>query len=152
VPAALNDRFYPILLSRTDEPVTDAELDAFFTKLAMLADEGIRKGERYVVIVLNDPTKFSPAGRRKVAEMQAHYVTPRRNDVTLAAFIPIDNAFVRGAVTALRWVSPDIVKSVQFVPTVDAALREALATLEANGTPFTGDLPALRRALATGVA
>jgi hypothetical protein len=147
VPAALDDQFYPILLSRFDEPVTEGELDSYFQKLVVLADEGIRRKNRYVVIVLNDPTTFSAAGRKKVAAAQARYMTPKRDDVTLAAFIPVDNPIVRGAVTALRWVSPEIAKSIHCVPTLEAALKNAIASLEANSTPFTGNLYELRRTM-----
>jgi hypothetical protein len=147
VPAALNDRFYPILLSRFDEPVTVGEIDAYFQKLVPLADDGIRRGKRYVVIALNDPSKFTAATRKKVAAAQARYMTPKRDDVTLAAFIPIDNPIIRGAVTALSWVSPEIAKSIRCVPTLEAALNDALALLDANTTPFTGNLHDLRRTL-----
>jgi hypothetical protein len=148
---ALIETFYPILVSKTDESVTEEELEVFFRRFAELADQAIRSGTRHVVIVLNDPSKFTPAARKRVAEAQARHVTPARNDVTLAAFVPIDSALARGALTAIRWVSPDLVKHVRFVPTTEAALRAALAVLEEQGTPFTGDEKALRVALGLSV-
>jgi hypothetical protein len=147
VPAKLNEAFYPILLTQTDEPISDEELEAFFSRLARLADEAIKKSERYVVIVLNDPLKFTPAARKKLSAVQARYITKERNDVTLAAFIPVDNAIVRGAVTALGWVAPDLTKAIRFVRDHETALHEALAMLEARGTPYAGDLKALTSAV-----
>lgn len=147
VPAELNDTFYPILLSRMEEPLAPGETDAYFQKLVALADACLRTGERYVVIVTSDVVKFGAAGRKQVAEAETRYLTPARNGVTLAAYVPVDNAFVRGAVTALRWISPEIVKSIRVVASLELALHEALRTLHGNGTPFTGELAGLRRAL-----
>jgi hypothetical protein len=147
VPTELNDRFYPILLSRLEDPTTTGEIETFFRKLAALADAGIRKHERYVVIVTSNVLKVSPALRKQVAEVQRRILTPERNEVTLAAFVPIDNSFVRGAVTALGWIAPDMMQSVQVVASLQLALDEALRVLQANGTTFRGDRAALRSAL-----
>jgi hypothetical protein len=147
VGATLDDTFYPILLSRLDQPVVRAEAEAYFQKLAALADRAIRRGERYVVIVLSDVGGFSPAGRKVMAEAHASYVTPERNAATLTALVPVDNAIVRGAVTAFRWVAPQLVSSLRPVRSLDAAIDEALHILDENGAPFRGDLQGLRRAL-----
>jgi len=132
VPAVLDDMFYPVLLSSMQEPLARAELDAYFSKLVVLADEGILRRRKYVVIVIGDVTHFTATGRRQVADAQARFMTAERNDVTLAAFIPIDNSFVRGALTALRWLSPEVVKSVRLVPSLEIALSEALSMLESE--------------------
>jgi hypothetical protein len=147
VPATLNDAFYPVLLSRLDDPLTRREVEAYFQKIAALADKGRRKGEQYVVIVLNDVTKFTAANRKQVAEVQALYLTPEQNAVTLAAFIPIDNALVRGALTALGWFAPEMAKSTRPVASLEVALEEALRLLETKGFPFNGNRKLLRLAL-----
>jgi hypothetical protein len=150
VPASLNDQFYPVLLSSISEPLKEGDLDGYFTKLVGLADRALRKGERYVVIVTNEVDALSAAGRKQVMATQARLLTPERNDVTLAAFMPLDNAFARGVVTAIRWVAPEIVKSIRFVPNLEQAMLSAIELLEAHGTPFRGDRLALRRALGVG--
>jgi hypothetical protein len=147
VPAELYDVFFPVLLSTMQEPLADAELQAYFTKVAAIADTGLRTGTRHVVIVLNDVTKFTAAARKQVANAQARYITREQVAATLVAYVPNDSAFARGLVTAMRWISPEIVARIEFVASLDIALRKALSMLAANGTPFTGDEPALRRAL-----
>ena len=147
VPAELNDRFYPILLSRMDDPVTSAEAEAYFEKLIVLADEGIRSGRKYTVITTSNIMKFTAASRKHVADAQARYLSADRNDVTLAAFLPIDNSVIRGMMTAFRWVAPRLLQYVHVVPSLEAALDDALRALADNGTPFKGDLQALRRVL-----
>jgi hypothetical protein len=147
VTAELNTDFYPILLSRFEEPLAAGQTDAYFRKLIALADAAIVKGERYVVVITSDAMKFGAAGRRQVAEAETRYLTPARNEVTLAAFVPIDNAFVRGGLTALRWIAPETVKAIRTVASLEVALDQALRVLEENGTPFKGELVALRRAL-----
>jgi hypothetical protein len=147
VSAVLDDSFYPILLSSMTEPVVREEVEAYFHKLIQLADAAIGEREKYVVIVTSDVTKFTAASRKLVADAQARFMTAARDSITLSSYVPIDNALVRGAATALRWIAPEIVKTIRFVPSLKVALDEALAALEANGTPYGGDRPALRRAL-----
>ena len=130
-----------------DEPFLPGEIEAYLELLVAIADEGIRTGRRHVVIVTNDPTKVSAAGRRRVANAMALHLTPAQIDVTLASFLPIDSTVVRGMITAFRWFSPDTLKTLRVVSSMQSALDEALQTLEAHGTPFTGDYKALRRAL-----
>jgi hypothetical protein len=147
VPTVLNDTFYPILLMGMDEPYAPGEIEAYLEKLVAIANEALRTRKRHVVIVMNDPTKVSAAGRRKVADAVAKRMTPTQIDVTLASFLPIDSALVRGVLTAFKWFSPHTLKSLQVVDSLQSALDQALAALEAHGTPFTGDRQALRRAL-----
>jgi hypothetical protein len=89
----------------------------------------------------------SAAGRRRVANCVALHMRQEQIDVTLVSFMPIDSALVRGAMTAFKWFSPDTLKSLRVVSSVESALREALVALQEQGTPFTGDLQALRQAL-----
>ena len=147
VPTTLNDTFYPILLMGLDEPFAPGEIEAHLEKLVAIANAGIRTQRRHVVIVTNDPTKVSAAGRRRVANAMALHLSPAQVDVTLASFLPIDSIIVRGAVTAFRWFSPDTVKTLRVVDSMQSALDEALRALAAHGTPFEGDYQALRRAL-----
>jgi hypothetical protein len=130
-----------------DEPYAPGEIEAYLAKLVAIANEGLRTRRRHVVIVTNDPTKVSAAGRRKVAEAVAQGMTPTQIDVTLVSFLPIDSALVRGVVTAFKWFSPHTLRTLRVVDSMQSAFDQALAALEAHGTPFTGDRQALRRAL-----
>lgn len=145
--AILIDAYYPILISRFVEPVTQSDADSYFQKLVTLADAAIRTGDRYVVISITDVTKFSAKARKQIQEAQERHITPARNDVTLAAFVPIDNAVVRGAVTAISWFIPDVTKHVRIVRSVEVAFDETLRCLEEHGSPFQGDRQAVRRVL-----
>lgn len=147
VTTVLNDVFYPIILMGFDEPFAAGEIEAYLEKLVAIADEGIRTRRRHVVIVTNDPLKVSAAGRRRVANAVALHMTPEQVDVTLASFLPIDSTLVRGVLTAFRWFSPETIKTLRAVDSMESAFREALIALEAHGTPFAGDKLALRRAL-----
>lgn len=147
VTAILIEAYYPILISRFVEPLTRSDADAYFQKVVAIADEALRKNERYVVISITDVTKFSAGARKQIQDAQQRHITTERNDATLAAFVPIDNAFVRGAVTALSWFLPDVTKHVRIVRSVEVAFDETLRCLEEAGTPFSGDRVALRRVL-----
>jgi hypothetical protein len=147
VAAFLSDEFYPVVISGMKEPFLPGEIELFCAQVCAIADHGIRTDRRHVVIVTNDPVGLSAAGRRKVADALARYVTTAQNEVTLASFLPIDSTLVRGALTAFRWFAPETIKTLRAVDSMPSALQEALAALAEHGTPFTGDLKGLRRAL-----
>jgi hypothetical protein len=146
VAAVLDNTFYPILLWSTSEPFAPGELDALGTKLAAIADEGIRTGKRHVVVVTVNSVNLSAAGRKSVAAALERHMNQARNDVTLASFLPVNSALIRGILTAFRWLSAESVKTVRMEASPREALDAALRALEQNGTPFTGDPQALRRA------
>jgi hypothetical protein len=147
VAIVLNDAFYPIVLVGMYEPYSAEEVDDYFTRLLAIFKWGVRTHTRHVVILIHDPTQASAAGRRQMAEAHKQRVTRAQNELTLACFVPIDNAIMRGMITAFSWFAPDIVKTLRCVATMEDALQQALQVLAAQGTPFVGDMRALRAAL-----
>ena len=57
-----------------------------------------------------------------------------RLDAMLGTFIILDSAIVRGALTAIVWMT-DAAKRLSYVPNFEVALEMANATLVANGHP-----------------
>lgn len=148
MPISLNDKFFPLLILSFRDPFLPGELDRHYKKLAQIADYALERQLRTVAILTSDPSLVSPTGRKQSAEALRIHMTPAQVDVTLASFIAIDNAFVRGVVTAFRWLSADgTLKSLRFIATMQQAMDQALEALEGAGTPFKGDLAALKKEL-----
>jgi hypothetical protein len=145
--AVLDDRFYPVILFEVAEPFAPGELDAYFQRLRGLADEALRQGRKHVVISMNQKVSMSAAGRSAVAAATKRHLTPAQIDATAATLLVMTSPLERGVVTAFGWLFPETVKSIRPVASRQAALDEALRTLDSLGTPFTGDLEALRDAL-----
>jgi hypothetical protein len=147
MPARLDGTFVPVLLSSMEEPLSRADMEAYFGELIRIVDEGLRARQRLVVIVTSDATKFTAAGRKIVAEAEARFMSEERYAAIVASYVPTDNALMRGALTALGWLAPNIVKSIRLVPSLEIALTQALQTLETSGSPFRGDRRELQRAV-----
>jgi hypothetical protein len=130
-----------------EEPLSRADVEGYFGELIRIVDEGIRAQQRLVVIVTSDATKFTAAGRKVVAEAESRYMSAERYAAVVASYVPTDNALMRGALTALGWLAPNMVKSIRLVPSLESALTQALQTLETSGSPFRGDRQELQRAV-----
>jgi hypothetical protein len=143
----LNDRFFPILLMGFQDPFVPGELDAYYKRLAQIADIAIGRRLKLVAIATSDPMVVSTAGRKQIAQALRTHLTQVQIAATAASFLPIDNTLVRGVLTAFRWLAPDTIENLHVTPNMEEALREALRALRELGTPFTGNIPALRREL-----
>jgi hypothetical protein len=148
VPVTLNDRFFPLLILSFRDPFLPGELELHYKKLAKIADHALERRLRTVAILTNDPSGVSAAGRKQSADALRTCMTPAQVDVTALSLVAVDSAFVRGVLTAFRWLSPDgTLKSLRVTATMQQALDEAIEALESLGTPFKGDLAALKKEL-----
>jgi hypothetical protein len=147
VAASLNERFFPILLMALEDPFVPGELEVHYKRLAQISDIANGRRIKLVAIVTSDPMVVSAGGRRQVVQALRSHLSPVQIAATAASFLPVDSTLVRGVLTAFRWVSPDAVKTLRVTPSMEEALREALLALRELGTPFTGNVPALRREL-----
>lgn len=146
--AALDDRFYPVILIEVSEPFAPGELDAYFERLRAVADRSLRRDRKHVVIATNEKVALSAAGRSAVAAANKKHLTPAQMDATAATLIVMSSPLERGVVTAFGWLFPESMKSVRAVPSMSDAFDEAMRALESAGTPFDADREALRAALA----
>src|SRR5690242_9647371 len=73
----------------------------------------------------------SPAARKRIADRFAA-LGPDAKDITVATYIIIENALLRGVVTALAWLDPRLESSVT-VASPAAAIEGATAVLKTQG-------------------
>lgn len=59
-------------------------------------------------------------------------------EIIQGTFIVLDSALVRGALTAIAWMTSGAANRLTYVPTMDAALAAANAILVARGVPPVG--------------
>lgn len=80
----------------------------------------------------------SPAARKRIADRFAA-LGPDAKETTAASYIIIENALLRGVVTALAWLDPRLESSVTVASTA-AAIEGAFSVLRANGITPPADL------------
>jgi hypothetical protein len=127
----VNTEHYPFVLSsyRGDQ-YPEAMLRGMFAQMAEIARKSIHDGTRHVAVTLGG-ANMNAAQRKIVAELLAAFPAEYM-DRTIGSFVIVPSAVVRGAMTALRWISPKLVQ-VESVATVDDALRDATARLRERG-------------------
>jgi len=135
----IDDRFAPLLVS-TFVGEVDLPLGQWYeeTSYRLILREAAR-GRRVVNIHdASRSTKASPEMRKFWADMKKR-TPPGVDTAVLANVIVITSAVMRGVITAVGWMNPEVAALKTF-PSLDAALTDALRTLAQAGTPVS--LPA----------
>ena len=118
----------PVLISTHFGPATEVLVrDYFGLMLEVLEDLG--SGARYVGITDGSRSaRPSPAVRRLLAELTDLY-RPRFKDASLANLTVIESPVVRGAVTAIRWLSR-VEWQLDIVANMEQAMTRARTILD----------------------
>jgi hypothetical protein len=94
------------------------------------------KGRRLAMIHdATRSTRTSPEMRKFWTEMSKR-AQPATNAATLASYIVVSNPVIRGVLTAISWVAPDVAKMETFA-NLDSAIGKATRVLEAAGISVT---------------
>ena len=116
----------PLLVVTFVGESTDAEFDAYLARMTQM----VRRGSRYGVLFdARAAARPTPRQRQKQADWMKEYAPSLRANNAGIAFV-IESAVVRGALTAILWLSP-MPTSHNVVATV-AQAEEWLAQLLAN--------------------
>lgn len=130
----LDDRYAPLVIT-TFLGETDLELGQWFTeanKKIFVSQAAL--GRR--VVSISDATyarKPSPEMRRFWAET-SNNAGDSMKQASLATFIVVNSALLRGAITAIGWLSPAL-RDLESFANIDDAVREGLARLIKAGLP-----------------
>ncbi|HEX5659299.1 MAG TPA: hypothetical protein VFX59_19025 [Polyangiales bacterium] len=126
---------FPLIVVRWDGPVTDEVLETFIRDCNALADRAVSERCHYVIVSIGD-SDFGPKQRKRMAAwMDAHPDYRARWD--LGNHIVVHGAAARGALTAIKWLSPRLSK-VFMHPDEAAALKAAQASLAQANTKRAG--------------
>jgi len=130
----IDDRYSPIIIT-TFLGETNLELGHWFAeahKKIILSHAAL--GRR--VVTINDATwaqKPSPEMRRFWAGM-AEQSSESMKGATLATFLVVNSPILRGAITAIGWLTPAL-RDLESYSSVDDAIREGVARLQRADLP-----------------
>lgn len=128
----VDSRAWPIVFATWFGAATEKLAEHYFEQQTRLFDRARREGQPFILI--SDTfaaTRPSATARKRIAEL----TTAQPADVpglSLSSYIVIENALIRGAVTALRWVTTSMDAS-ETVESIDVAIERALAALDEAG-------------------
>lgn len=123
--------FYPlVLMSFGGEGSSRTEIAAMFARIQELAQAAMQRGTYHATISISHGM-LSPTDRKYVAELTDR-VPSAELERTVGAFVVIEGSMLRGALTALRWLSEKLMM-VEPVASIDDALIAARARLAERG-------------------
>ena len=127
----VNTEHYPFVLSSyRGDSFPEEMLAAMFEQTAKIARTAIADGSHHVVVTLGG-ANMNAAQRKIVADLLADF--PQKYlERSVGSFVIVPSALVRGAMTALRWISPKLVM-VESVATIEEAMRQGTARLRERG-------------------
>ena len=115
------------MLQHWPAEVTDADLDEFFKAIDEIARRAQRQQLHYAVVVWGGATDLDMAQRRRIARWVRGQPRELR-ERNAGSFLLMTSAMQRGAVTALRWILPELHDVFAF-STIEDAAKAALAAL-----------------------
>jgi hypothetical protein len=142
-------RHFPVQIGTFFGESTERLARAYFEWSNEVASEVIARGQKYVLVSDNTSALRPPATVRKLVSELIDAGPEGQTDALLATFVVFDSALVRGAVTAMQWLSNREWR-LTTAATVHEAIERALLVLDAAGlarppglSPATYVAPAL---------
>jgi hypothetical protein len=123
----LETRWFPLILQRWPADITDPDLDEFFRALDEIARRAQRQQLHYAVVVWGRSTDLDASRRRRIARW-VRAQPPELRARNVGSFLVLASAMQRGAVTALRWILPEL-QDVHAFSTIGDAVKAALSAL-----------------------
>jgi hypothetical protein len=128
VPFHYDDTRAPMVVITSSGDSTNEEFDAYLTTMTKL----LQKRQRYgIVLDARRSARPSPVQRQKQADWMKRYAAEIRAYNVGIGFV-IDNAIVRGALTAILWLQPTPAPHRVFA-SLDAAERWVTELLQQEG-------------------
>ena len=122
-----DDSAFPITYARFEGEATTAGFDEYTTWLDALTARATARGDRFVTII-HAPGKVQIGAdvRRHIGDWTSKQVP---TDTVVGSIVVFDSAVLRGAMTAVSWVSPKQMQRVTSVATVAEAWQLATSML-----------------------
>lgn len=128
----IDERMKPVLITTWFGEATVKIIDEYFDWNDARMARARATGERLVIMsdthLIDRPT---PMVRKRIAE-RTKASSPDYAKATIGSVIVIENALVRGAVTALGWILPSLSES-RFVASIDEGVDYCQTLLEKEG-------------------
>jgi hypothetical protein len=128
----LDSRAWPVVITTWFGTPTEVLVDRYFDQHATVLERARKNSDRIVLISDTFATERPTAtARKRIADRTSAHAKVAQS-ITLASFIVIENALIRGAVTALSWIIPSMDEN-ELVDSIETAIDRGLAALDAAG-------------------
>jgi hypothetical protein len=135
----VEDKFFPVIIATWEGTADVGNCMAFAAWHERQVDRASREGARLISISDSAHAQRPPPTVRKFfAEWMAR-LESEPDDPTLAIIVVVTNALMRGALTAIGWVRPEVSEMV-VVPDIGSAISNALALLASANYPAPAGL------------
>jgi hypothetical protein len=125
---SFDERRWPLVRITFRGNASDDEFDGYLARMTQL----VSRGQKIATLLDARGTgAVSPVQRKKQAEWQKRHADALRRNVVGTAFV-IDSSLVRGALTAILWLSP-LPQPHHVTATPEEAERWARHQLQASG-------------------
>jgi ferric-dicitrate binding protein FerR (iron transport regulator) len=126
---------FPLILVHWNGHVSDEMLERFIRDCEALAERAVGEQRHYAVVSIGD-SDFGPKQRKRLADwMDA--MPDHRQRWDLGNHIVVHGAVARGALTAIKWLTPRLSK-VFMHPDEPTAIAAALQSLAQADTKRAG--------------
>jgi hypothetical protein len=127
-------RYYPVMFVDLRGMATDALMMAFYTDVGRWLDHiGEAKSQPLVGIIGLDRAKVSPPTTRKLAaELERKYMADPNY---LRAIYVVTNRVIRGAMTAVSWMSGADTSKIEYAVSWKDGINRANSAYQAAGYP-----------------
>jgi hypothetical protein len=126
---------FPLIVVHWSGPESDEVLEGFIRDCSALAERAVAEQRHYVIVSIGD-SDFGPKQRKRLADW-AETAPESRARWDLGNHIVVHGAAARGALTAIKWLTPRLSK-LYMHPDEATALAAARASLAQANTKRTG--------------
>lgn len=136
----IDEQSWPIWRSTWFGAATERLVSEYFARMDLVLRRARSQHERVVMVTDTYLTEAASARvRQRIGELSRSQ-THMAQDLVVASFTIIENPVIRGVVTALSWIDPQMMRTTN-VGSFDAAIVASLAALRAARIPAPEVLP-----------
>jgi hypothetical protein len=131
------EHFPLVLLDLGHAGRTPEEFRGMFAAFRDANQRAVKENGRYVLVAVTEAAPI--AAERRIIVDESNRFSAAEYKLVAGVVLVIQNSIVRGAVTALGWMIPHI-PPLEAAPTTGAAVKVAVARLEAQGVAYPPEL------------
>jgi hypothetical protein len=125
----VDSRHWPVVFATWFDEPTERLVRSYFDNHAKLLERARANREPFVLVTDTFATKQPSAKARKLIADLTNAQPAYAATLTIGSIIVIENAILRGVVTALRWILPRMADS-ESIATIGAAVDRSLQILD----------------------
>ena len=141
----VDDRYFPLVVTTWFGDPSEAMVERYFAWLVGLVDRTVAAQTKYVLITdASDAKRPRPSVRQQIAE-RTDALPDVVVDINVGNYVVVENPLVRGALTAMQWLSRSTWTN-KTVGSCAEAIALGLEDLDGHGIPRPAGLDPARYA------